>query len=229
MNRTSYLFERARGRRVIDLGFVGGDQASAEHERDALLHAQLRKAARELVGIDFDGDGVRKARELGFEAWQADCEDAESLTSLHLEPAELVVAGELIEHLERPGLFLEAVKVLVAPGGRLVITTPNALALASSSLLATLGREVQNANHVGWQSPRTVERLLSRHGWSVEGSAFCPHPRYRPQPGASLRRRARIVGFNAYQVAAWPLFRLSPGLADGLVVEASLSEGTPAG
>ncbi len=195
---------------MIDLGFVGGDQASAEHERDALLHAQLRKAARELVGIDFDGDGVRKAR-TRLRGLAGRLRGRREPDLLHLEPAELVVAGELIEHLERPGLFLEAVKVLVAPGGAGDHDT-NALAL-TSSLLATLGREVQNANHVGWQSPRTVERLLSRHGWSVEGFAFCPHPRYRPQPGASLRRRARIVGFNATRsrrgpcsacLQAWP-------------------------
>src|ERR1700712_2269775 len=38
-----------------------------------------------------------------------------------------VICGELIEHLERPYDFLRGLRDVVAPGGRLVLSTPNPL------------------------------------------------------------------------------------------------------
>lgn len=215
VDRVDEIQRLTRGRSVIDLGFVDEGQMSSKAGRGTWLHELVRAEARTCVGVDADTRGVERARSLGFDARAADVEDSEALAALRLEPAEVVLAGELVEHLDRPGSFLEAVKSLTAPGGSLVITTPNAHAL-TNTLGAFAGRELVNPDHVSWLSWRTLETLLSRHGWRLDDLAYYRFPHVVSGP------RAPRLAFNAYQQAARPLFRLRPSLADGIVVVAHL-------
>jgi 2-polyprenyl-3-methyl-5-hydroxy-6-metoxy-1,4-benzoquinol methylase len=216
VDRVSEIRRLVRGRSVIDLGFVDEGQMAAKSGRGTWLHEVVRAEARTCVGVDADARGVERAGELGFDARVADVEDPEALAGLGLEPAEVVLAGELVEHLDRPGRFLDAVKSLVAPAGVLVLTTPNAHAL-TNTFGALAGRELVNPDHVSWLSWRTLETLLSRHGWRLEELAY-----YRFPPVESGARAPRLV-FNVYQFAARPLFRLRPNLADGLLAVARLA------
>jgi 2-polyprenyl-3-methyl-5-hydroxy-6-metoxy-1,4-benzoquinol methylase len=216
VDRVAEVRRLVRGRSVIDLGFVDEGELSAKCGRGTWLHAVVRAEARSCVGVDADARGVEHARELGFDAHAADVEDPDALAALGLEPAEVVLAGELVEHLDRPGRFLDAVKPLVAPDGALVLTTPNAHAL-TNTLGALVGRELVNPDHVSWLSWHTLETLLSRHGWRLDELAYYRFPHV--ESGA----RAPRLAFNAYQLAARPLFRLRPNLADGLLAVARVA------
>jgi SAM-dependent methyltransferase len=218
-DRVAYLTARAEGRRVVHLGFVDARNMIEKVNSAAWLHANLSEVAAHLVGIDADSEGVSIARDLGYEATVADCQSAESIAHTGVEPADVVIAGELIEHLDRPGDFLDAVKQLISPGGELVITTPNSTSL-TNTLLAFAGREVQNADHVNWQSWRTMDALLTRHGYQLTELAYYRHPRYVPQPSDPFAVRARCHAFNTFQAVAWPLFAAAPSLADGLIAVA---------
>jgi SAM-dependent methyltransferase len=216
IDRVEVIRSLVRGRRVIDLGFVDEDQMAAKHVRGDWLHQIVCAEARQCVGVDVDAAGVELARGLGFDAYSADLQDRIAVADLRLDPAELVLAGELLEHLDRPGDFLEAVKALVAPGGLLVLTTPNAHAL-TNVFGAVAGKEFVNPDHVGWFSWKTLETLLQRHGWRLDFIAFYRFPRVESGP-----RLQRTI-FNAYQVLAAPFFRLRPQLADGILASARLA------
>ncbi len=220
-DRIELLRTIARGKRTIDLGFIDQGRMSSKRAEGTWLHAELKEVARELVGIDLDADGVARAGELGYEALYADCQDRESLLGLNLEPADVVIAGELIEHLDRPGAFLDAVKTLVAPNGVLVLTTPNSISL-TNFLAALAGKELHNPDHVGWQSPQTAETLLGRHGWQPRDRFFYRFPPVHEDVASQVTRR-QVAVFTAYQALARPLFKIRPWLADGLLIVAERS------
>ncbi len=209
VDRLELLRSLVRGRRVIDLGFVDEGQMHAKRGRGTWLHEILCTEACECAGIDVDGQGIARARDLGFVGYFADLQDPQAVAALSLEPAEVLFAGDLLEHLDRPGAFLEGVTVLVEPEGLLVLTTPNAHAL-TNVIGGAMRREFVNPDHVSWLSWRTLQTLLDRHGWRLDEIAYYRFPRVESGP-----RMARAF-FNAYQVAAMPLFRLRPNLADGL-------------
>lgn len=80
----------------------------------------------------------------------------------------LVHASHLIEHLNAPGPFLDEAARILAPGGILVLTTPNA-----DGFQARLkGPEWRSAiyDHLYLFSRRTLGELLARHGFSVARS-----------------------------------------------------------
>jgi SAM-dependent methyltransferase len=218
-DRVELLRAIASGKRTIDLGFIDQGRMSTKRAGGTWLHAELKEVALELVGIDFDAEGVAQANELGYKALCADCQDRESLLRLNLEPADVVVAGELIEHLYRPGAFLDAVKTLVAPNGVLVITTPNSISL-TNFLAALVGKELMNPDHVGWQSPRTAETLLLRRGWELRDSFYYRFPSVREGASSTRVTRRQVAVFSAYQALARPFFKVRPWLADGMILVA---------
>ncbi len=97
------------------MGFVDAGCADANAGAGAWLHEHLARDARELVGLDLDTAGVERARAQGYEAHVVDCRDAEAVRALGLGAADVVVAGEVIEHLDDPGAFLDGLHALVAP------------------------------------------------------------------------------------------------------------------
>lgn len=111
-----YLFAArlARHKRVADLG-CGAGYGTAE----------LARTAISAIGLDRSEEALAFARERyaapNIEFRQADCAD----TGLPSGSLDLVVAFELVEHLDDArALLLEAVRLL-APGGQLAISTPN--------------------------------------------------------------------------------------------------------
>ena len=219
VDRTSFVRSFVKDKEVVDVGFVDQSRMVAKHALGTWLHADVRANAASAVGIDADEDGVRLARELGYVAFAADRESEADIRSLELEPADVLLAGELIEHLDQPGRFLEAAKLLVKPDGRLLITTPNAPSL-TNFLGSLLYRELVNPDHVAWFSWHTLDTLLGRHGWTMVHLAYYGFPRVPLPPDAARSARRRARAFNAYQRLAAPVFRLRPTLADGLIVVA---------
>ncbi len=168
VDRIEYLTALAAGRSVIHVGFAGETRGTIDDLRDnpVWLHGRLAKVTSRLVGLDLDAEGVERARAAGFEAHRADAANAGDLGALGLEPAELVIAGEVIEHVERPGEFLDALHMLVVPGGRLAVTTPNAASLLNP-VAAAARFELINPDHISFYSWYTLGNLMERHGWRI--------------------------------------------------------------
>lgn len=221
VDRTQFLVEEVRGRRATHVGFVDSGCWEYHDRFDSWLHAHLDRAASSLVGLDLDVAGVERAVEMGFTAHAVDCSDAAAVAALDLEPAQVVVAGEIIEHLDDSGSFLDGLHSLVEPGGTLALTTPNASGLLNAGAAALAGYEVNHPDHVTLYSCYTLTNLLERHGWEVDRVAT-----YVPvlKEFASLRGRMKVLGAGAKVVLGTErlLARLGrPYAADGLIVTAT--------
>jgi 2-polyprenyl-3-methyl-5-hydroxy-6-metoxy-1,4-benzoquinol methylase len=87
------------------------------------LARPLSEAGARVVGLELDPDAAELAR-----AWCAEVlvGDVESM-ALPFEPEsfDVVLCGDLIEHLRDPGAALARLRPFLRPSGRLVLTTPN--------------------------------------------------------------------------------------------------------
>ena len=218
VDRHEALVEAARGRRVVHVGFVD-ELAATKLAQGVWLHARLADVASALVGLDADEDGVAWARSENLEAHVVDAQSAEAVAALGLEPADLVVAGELIEHLDAPGPFLRAMRMLTRPDGRLVLTTPNAYRLLN--LLAPLsGAELVHPDHTAWHSPQTLRTLLERNGWTVDEVAYYRNPWRQVGRADGLRPFLAGHAANVARATLGAAGRLAPYWSDGLIVVA---------
>src|SRR5688500_13488994 len=118
-DRTPYIVELARGKRVLDVGVV--DHVATAWKNPDWLHRQICDAASYCLGVDIMKTGIEHLREAGFNVQRCDI----TREVPDGGPFDVVICGEVIEHVGNPqGLFEMAGRAL-APGGRLVLTTPN--------------------------------------------------------------------------------------------------------
>lgn len=130
-----------------------------------LLHEQ----SDTLIGIDTDR---RALAALQGGQWDVRYMNAEAI-ALSMQ-FDCVVAGELIEHLSNPGLFLSSVSSCLRPGGRLILTTPN-IASVLLYFLVVLCEKPQDPTHVYLFDRPHLFNLLSRQtDLRVSGLHYVP-------------------------------------------------------
>jgi SAM-dependent methyltransferase len=156
------LVTLARRRKVLDLGCIDHSAETALDLGDAWLHSQLREVAEKLVGIDLLADDAATLNERGYDIRIADVE--------HLDLGEtfdLVVAGDLIEHLSNPGLFLDSVARHLEPDGALVVTTPNPFNVEQFAQALFRNEVRANLEHTMWLDPRVMHELVARSPFEI--------------------------------------------------------------
>ena len=119
------------------------------------------------MGLDYEKDQVEVLRREGFNVV---CADA---TNFDLdERFDLIVAGEIIEHLTCPGKLLECARRHLAPRGKLALTCPNANNILYFLENCLMGREQDNADHTCLFSPTTMSVLLHKCGYRAVSFHF---------------------------------------------------------
>ncbi|MGD1275965.1 MAG: class I SAM-dependent methyltransferase [Tepidisphaeraceae bacterium] len=165
---------------VLDLGCVDSriDRGSAADRiaKPNLLFKRISEINPDVVGLDIDADGIKLLQEMGFKAV---CGNAETVDLQR--KFDVIVAGEIIEHLENPGLFLRNMLRHLSGDGVLIISTPNPFYSGFTWKIWRYGRPMIHEEHMGWQDPTTMDQLLRRTG-------FEPFERYWIQPPRPLHK-----------------------------------------
>jgi trans-aconitate methyltransferase len=211
--RLSFLAEACRGRRVLDLG--GWDEtAAAKRDSTDWLHGRLAETAASVIGVDsaenLPAEGLQtgpRSRMIRGDVYRLDA---------LIDPADIdiVVAGELVEHLPDTAALFRSLRALFA-GRRLLVTTPNATAL-TNVLLGLAGRENNHPDHTQLYSFKTLHTLCLRTGFA-EWEVLPYHQRYsemmlRSGPLARWGVRAAEAAVNLGETAF-------PFLAGGLILD----------
>lgn len=187
LDRLDYLEEIGRGRRIIHFGFADHAPLIPEKIRqNKWLHKRLQSVVDEVVGLDINAESVRYCREkLGLDGvYTFDVLKDELPKSVQSVQWDVVIMGEILEHVDNPVEFLKAMHRVFAPVAKqLVVTVPNAL--CSLNISESLkGNEYINTDHRYWFSPFTLVKVAHRAGFEVEKLSYCS----APMPRRSLRR-----------------------------------------
>jgi 2-polyprenyl-3-methyl-5-hydroxy-6-metoxy-1,4-benzoquinol methylase len=133
------------GRRVLDLGCRDGSLTRAY------------ASGNEIVGVDADREALEAAAELGIETRWADLDEPLAFEEASFD---VVVAGELLEHLRDPARLVADARRVLRPGGTFVASVPNAFRL-KNRVRFLLGRDPEDdPTHLQMFSPSDVRALL---------------------------------------------------------------------
>jgi 2-polyprenyl-3-methyl-5-hydroxy-6-metoxy-1,4-benzoquinol methylase len=157
------------GKRVLDVGSIGHSYLGRNTYK-RWNFAILAEHASEIRGFDLLAEDVELAQRDGF-----DIEIGDAETYIADKPYEVVYAGELIEHLSNPGLFLTCCHENLSPGGILVLSTPNAYSFAKLArvVMYRTNEPPVNPEHVCYFTPKTLTELVTRHGFRLAAIKYC--------------------------------------------------------
>jgi 2-polyprenyl-3-methyl-5-hydroxy-6-metoxy-1,4-benzoquinol methylase len=147
MKRESVIRKLAAEKDVLDIGSVG--QTGAYN-----LWDNLKATAKTITGIDTQASDVDGIVLGDMEAYD------------FKRKFDIIVAGDVIEHVSNQGLFLDNIKRHLKDDGTLIITTPNA------KWWTVFLRP--NKTHTLWHDRHTLVRILETHGFVVERLIFYP-------------------------------------------------------
>jgi len=172
VDKIEFITYLCKDKRVVDLGFLNH---SATNLFVAQLHQKVCNCASKVIGVDIEKEevqkvcnGILKNRKDDIFVVDITKELPTSLLTHYRNYFDIVLACDLIEHLDNPsGLFSNCCKLL-RDDGILILTTPNPFYI-DLWLYTWLKNSVNvNPQHVSWICPWTMEELAERNGFYIK-------------------------------------------------------------
>jgi SAM-dependent methyltransferase len=214
VQRTDFIKRACIGKKVLHLGCTNYPYTKESLENNILIHLEIEKVAKELYGFDFDQKGIDILRNSGGKnLFRADLEKLEEVPLD--ETFDVIIAGEMIEHLSNPGLFLKGIQRFMNDKTNLVITTINAYSAMRFMIYSLRGRggaiEPVHPDHVAYYSYKTLSLVIERENLQVRDFLFY-------DLGREHRKFNRWF-YNVFNDASVKFF---PQLSDGVIAVCSL-------
>jgi hypothetical protein len=156
VDRVIFILHKCMDKTVLDIGCLGP------------LHKKIEEVAKEVWGIDREDSNLKNY-------WKMDIEsNGKFLEIISEKEFDLIVCGEVLEHLSNPGLFLERLKGCNCP---IILTVPNGFSSGGDGWLIK-GKECVNDDHVAWYSYNTLKNLVERYKYQIEEFYWAGEPHY---------------------------------------------------
>jgi len=155
-DKLARIVQLATGKRVLDVGCV--DHFLPNDDSPTWQHGRVRAVAESVLGLDILAADVAKLSDRGFNVLVCDITRERPPGSY-----ELVVCGDVIEHVGDPGRLIANTAACLEPGGRLVLATPNPYYL-HRAYRSLRGRATDSVDHVTLLYPAGMAELADRSG-----------------------------------------------------------------
>lgn len=170
--RWDFLRPLVEGKDVLEIGPAELVGTVNRQKRERWIHGRIAEAANRLVGIEISEEQAEALRAEGYDIRVGDAQTFDVG-----EAFDVIVAGELIEHLSNPGLFLDRALSHLRPGGVLALTTPNRYSAQSIRAVVRSGVHPPYrkpiAKHVVYFDGDSLPALLERHGFHDVTVCYC--------------------------------------------------------
>lgn len=158
LTRMLELINKFENQRILDVGCATGDFGQL-----------LRRRGHYVIGIDISQLAINRAKKVLHAAYVVDIE-RQQLPKL--KKFDLIILGDIIEHLFQPELTLKKVIKLLNPKGFILITTPNFL-YWGNRISIFLGRfkysqkGMFDESHIRFYSYQSLLELINNSGLNV--------------------------------------------------------------
>ncbi len=170
--RWEFIKPHVQNKRVLDIGPAELVGTVNQEKLDRWMHRRIAEIAEHVVGLEKNPEQVTALGRMGYDIREGDAEN------FNLgEKFDVVIAGELIEHLSNPGGFFNCVGEHLVEGGKLLLTTPNRYNVLSISSVVKSGKvpayQKEIAKHVLYFDEDALTSLLQRYGFREIQVDYC--------------------------------------------------------
>ena len=199
-NRLDLLTELCSKKRVVHIGFADHiELIESKILKNQWLHKRLIDASAQCLGIDLNDEAVTFVKEkLKIDnIFTYDMIDSPPFERIIKEKWDILLLGEIIEHIDNPATFLQILREKYGSSvDSLVITAPNAFRYWNWKMLINK-REYINSDHRFWFTPYTLAKIAFQAGWIPGRFEYADGTRY---PKRLLYQLFPVLGDNIIMI-----------------------------
>jgi len=148
------------GQRILDIGCAAG-----------ALGAFLKERGNWVGGVELSEAAAAEARNRLDAVWSFDIEQPWP-KRLSDEPFDIIIMGEVLEHVFDPVQVLRSARSVLKPGGAVIVTTPNFMTWKNRIrfLLGDMRYQAEGMfdfGHIRWFTYRYLKEVLSEAGFHI--------------------------------------------------------------
>jgi len=172
--RAREIYPYIKDKLVLDIGcyaeikeYIKNDQKKFD---DNWIHGFLSRHAKHVIGIDIAKKEINLLKKQGYDVHY------QSAENFHFDKKfDVIFAGDVIEHLNNPGLFLNQCRKHLKRDGWLILTTPNVFCLnyKIGGIMRFFNNNLSvHPEHTFFFSPTTIDTLLKRYAFKIKKIKF---------------------------------------------------------
>jgi SAM-dependent methyltransferase len=199
-DRDKKILEFVEGKSVFHVGCVG------TFENGLSFHNSIKMHTSNCVGVDINEEGLDnlKINDPNLTLILGDvCEEV--FVKKIDDKFDYCLMGEVVEHLQNPGIAIRNIKLLLKEEGKILITVPNAFSITNYFYNLVKKGEMVRTDHVAYYSFQTLNRLVENEGLKLEYFNYYTHLNCKNYISSKIRNLVKKV-----------LFRARPNLSDGI-------------
>lgn len=166
IEKKSFIQQKCKNKSVLDLGCIRHDSSFVKNPN--WLHNQIKSVADKVIGIDYLEDEVIKLQNLGYNIIYGDVTKPLNLS----EQFDVIVAGDLIEHLSNFEGFFKNCTSFLKKDGSIILSTSNPFYVGEFLYVALKNTYFVNPEHTCWIDPLTLSQLVRRFNFMIQELHF---------------------------------------------------------
>jgi len=167
INKIEFIEQKCLNKVVLDLGCIRHNAEYALSDPN-WLHHKIKSVAKRIVGVDYMPSEIEKLQAAGYDIIYGDVTKPLSIN----ENFDVIVAGDLIEHLSNFAGFFDNCTSLLNFAGILIVTTPNPFYIDEYHFVSFKKSYLINPEHTCWIDPQALSQLAARFGYRIDELYF---------------------------------------------------------
>jgi 2-polyprenyl-3-methyl-5-hydroxy-6-metoxy-1,4-benzoquinol methylase len=144
---------------------------------DGTFLSLVKNRQNNFFGIEASDWAVQKSRKKGLQVEHHFFDDKAKFPYTD-NFFDIIVAGEIIEHVYDTDFFLTEIRRVLKPSGKLLISTPNIASLGrrllllfgKNPLIENSPNEADSSGHIRYFTSKTLRQLLKKHKFKIVSS-----------------------------------------------------------
>lgn len=189
IDRYEYIKKICKWKNVLDLGCVDHDFLIHKESPDhPWLHNEIKKVAKQLTWVDFLEKDVQNMIKHWYNTVQANVENMDLKKTY-----DVIIAWEIVEHLQNIGQFLKSCKRHMNNESILIITTPNPFYYLHQYQILRFWKPIIHKEHTCYFDPQTLSYIAQLNWLKINEVYFTK----------LYKKWHRIVSFFTYFRTFW--------------------------
>ena len=202
VDRNNWILDKCSHKKVLHVGCTDSPLTRKKAQQGRLLHQALNKVCKSVLGLDISEESLQ-IMQSEFNISNIRFGDAEQLSNfVENEKFDVILAADVIEHLNNPGLFFKNATKLIRTGNckQIIVTVPIAFSIKRFGSLILNHDEHPHPDHLAYYSPSCLKQIALRNDLRISESVtfLWKNPTFKNHICNGIARAVISISRNTY-------------------------------